>query len=277
MSEAERRPRIRRRRWLIVGIALLLVLAAVSLECLRRYRNEQALVADIQRAGGDVYLGQSLPRLLQSLLKGHGAADTYVFLKGPAFDGQWLRSHNHLTDLPVESLVLQDTAIPGTELAALIDAQPLKSFDAEGIEFSPAAIDALAKKSALEGLALAKSSLTDGDLRQLRLEGVEQIQVAATQVTSAGILELARCRRLRALGLDSSQLNVEVVDFIRRTPSLRLIVLDGEDVTDDHLHRIQDIPTLKVFFLRDTSVSQATVDELLKARPGIQVELQTSD
>lgn len=270
-------PRQRRRlKWILLAISMsaLLVALLIARAYERQHRIER-LDAALMNAGGEMILPLPIWEYAwQRWWVGQSVVNwTGVSFDKSTIDGAWLRAHDNLRDVSINSLVIYDNGLTGPEVAELVSAHPLGQFMAWSVPNMDAVAAALGRVPTLNVLDVAQSDLTDEGFRQLPLEHLNSLDVDGTRVTSSGLRELRRCAKLRSLQLGGKQLDAEVVDVLSELPHLKGLTLSGNGVTDDDLRLLHEA-TLLYVRLWQTSVTNEGVDLLRAASPNCRVDVQ---
>ena len=261
--------RLIRRRFLRTGLAALV--AAVlfwGLYVQQRWARqaEQRLADALQVAGGRVDLRPPLRSRLEALYRRQPANGTEVFL-GDGIDDTWIEEHGYLVDLPIDGLTIGNAQVTAPVLARLLSVQPVKTFYAGGETVTDDVVAALADNANLQQLMLGYSGLTDAQLERLPLEQLEQLDVAGTQVTSAGLKELRRCSRLTSLSIDGKQFTADAVSTLQSLFQLTDLTLAGSNVTRDHLAHLPDLQQVERVRLWYSRVTENELSEIQKSAP----------
>lgn len=269
-------PRITRRQWLI-GVAVLLLAVAVAwaAEMYRRHRHIENLKKEIRNAGGHVLLETPyVQKWFASWRKQLFYNQTLVFLNGSAFDNEWLRRHDDLSALTINQFVVGESPLSGSEVGRIVGRHPIDHLSIHGVRDSDAIAKSVSTDSLLRIVNLSGSDLSDNGFRMLPLETLVVIDVSNSDVTSDGLQELSRCRQLNALWLDGRQFDASVAGLLREQHELSMLCLNGEDVTDDHLKRIEGI-TVRYIELTNSSVTSKGVAALQEALPECRIRVRT--
>lgn len=277
------------RRWsrlrllLIVAVCLTVLLCA---ESYRRQRRIEWLAEEIKAVGGEVELPEpllkqlwqggwsNLDREVQVDLGGSKLDDNSWTRQPPDIDRNWLLEHDDLAGLQIADLIVNETPLPGANIACIIQKNPIRRF--EGSEFKGAddAVRALKNSSTLTHVCLEGSDLTDEGLRSIPLEQLVLLRIEHTKVTPVGLRELRRCRRLKLLGADGTQAADAISELLTIEPKLAdlSLWLEGPLVTDAYLVRLHELP-LTGLWLVETSVSDGAVAELKKKLPQCTIDV----
>jgi hypothetical protein len=200
---------------------------------------------------------------------------TEVCLTGPTFDDQWLREHDDLAALEIDALMLNHCSMTVDGLRGVISRHPIQYFAAYNVAGCDSIAELLTTKESLWCASFSNTDLSDAGLRSLPLETLVVVPVNGTNVTSAGLSELRRCRQLNSVSLDGRQFDQTVADLLRTEDQYFVLWLVGNGVTDAHLERVHSMNNGYVF-LTDTSVTAKGIAALKVARPDCRVRIDTT-
>jgi hypothetical protein len=263
-----------RHRRVLAGLIALAVMAVVcTAEFIRQRHEFLSLAAEIRDAGGAIYAGSPLyERLIARWSNSFPLDETMVGLDGDRIDGDWLRRHDNLNGLTIEVLYVGDCPLSGPEVALLIEQHPITFLSVGSIPNSDVIARALGTSKSLQGALFWDSDLTNSGFCLLPLEILERVDVPGTAVTSKGLKELRRCRKLEEIPIDGRQFDESVAKLICGQLQISKLSLRGKDVTDDHLARIYGM-SLRSVVLRETSVTQQGIAALKKSLPKCQIRV----
>jgi len=116
---------------------------------------------------------------------------------------------------------------------------------------------------------------TDDDLKVFGiLSEVTVLNLENTQVTDAGLGDLASLRSLQWLRLDGTRVTDAGIEKIAslNLPYLEILDLSGTDITDAGLVHLRRLKSVHYVNLTGTHVSDRGVAELQRALPGLKIE-----
>lgn len=265
------------KRTVVLGAALL-VCAVVSLGWIQLREARQAeLIAEIRAAGGKVRDSWSLMSRLQ-YWRERGVFPTnlrLVNLSESSIDDEWLRDHDWLAGLDVQSLLV-DGSVTGSGLSRLIATHPLEELYIDRNNFTDDVVAALSRKSSLKKFGPAMCRLSDDQFERLPLENYEYLSLIETDITPAGLQQLLRCSRLKTICLDGNQFTPETAKLVASLGTVEWCLLYGKEITDVDLDELPQIKSIKDIGLQNTQTTPEGVAALKAAMPGVTIERATS-
>jgi hypothetical protein len=227
----------RGRRWLRIGLAVLLALVTalcvwLSVEAIRAYRQRLA-VREIRGLGGytlrlhDRAQGEHLtPRWHETVFGGDFMNPVVaVRLAGTDADDEVLIRIGTFTRLVL--LDLRDTRISDRGLAHLRRLNRLRVLILTGTEVSDKGLAELQDMPQLAALCLEETNVTDEGLRHLRgLTNLRWLDLGGTRITDASLMHLQECPSLQVLIVDRCHTSPEGVAAMERALP-RTCVCDG--------------------------------------------------
>jgi hypothetical protein len=265
-------------RRLLAGLTALSVAAAVwVVEFNQQQMRVNRLYAAITAGGGAVSLEAPLWRKYVASLRGLVVLyqDTHVVLKGETFDDEWLRDHDDLTAFKIDWLNIDNCPLTAAGLNGLVSRHPIGYFSIENVTNCDAIAAVLTGEQTLWCASFDGTDLSDSGFRKLPLARLVVVSMQGTRVTSTGLLELRRCRRLDQVWLDGRQFDERVAELLRMQGTVSSLFLDGKNVTDEHLSLIQGLRVQWVQ-LTDTSATPEGVSALRKSMPGCRVRVYST-
>lgn len=233
-------------RWLIAGIAIVLLIAT-AIPMTLAYRAEQAL-ARMRAAGGEVQIYAAPPRsrgwldrawsdIKQELPEGFQCLDpelevSVLFERSSAIDDQWLVDHD-FSSLPCRILI--------------------------GIyhpDITDVGIRALAGIRQLEGLFVDRTRLTDDGLKMFAgHENLSMLGLHSTEVTAAGLPALATLPRLRHLDVSGTDITGDELCQLRTCSRLESFHVDPNQLTASLASELRHFPRLRAMSIRSSRIS----------------------
>ena len=128
----------------------------------------------------------------------------------------------------------------------------------------PLIADPIVEKAVRNNFSVKKPT---GELTKADLEKVTILVLNNTQITDAGLKEVAKMQTLRTLRLDRTQITDEGLKDVAKLKKLDSLFLDSTQITDAGLKELAKLQKLEDLNLNDTSVTKAGVAELQKALP----------
>jgi Leucine-rich repeat (LRR) protein len=177
-------------------------------------------------------------------------------LRGTKMTDSTLQLLNHLTGL--ESLDIGFAQVTDSGIAQL--ALPkLKEFSIGGNKLTDAGLQALRQMPMLTLLDLSGAQRTDSGLWSVSL-------------TESGLDAIATLKDLRHLRLNGEGISTRGLEKLRTLSKLERLDLQGcPRVKDDILPLLESFPALRVVDVTASAMSEKSVAELRKAKPGLQV------
>ncbi len=152
--------------------------------------------------------------------------------------------------------------------------------------------------NALETLSLHRNKQLNGEgLVHLKdLSALREVRFYVTPIQDFGLEHIRHLKSLEALSLQSTQVTDEGLVYLQSLPHLKKLVLPGQisdqglaqlkglvsleelslyspDITDGGLAHLKDLPLLKTLKIFSPRVTRAGLVQLLKYRPGLEVNL----
>ena len=112
----------------------------------------------------------------------------------------------------------------------------------------------------------------EGELTEADLEKVYDLNLNDTQITDAGLKEVAKLQKLQRLFLAGTQITDAGLKEVAKLEKLEGLVLGGTKVTDEGLKEIAKLKKLEYLELIAPKVTKAGVAELKKALPNCQID-----
>jgi hypothetical protein len=162
----------------------------------------------------------------------------------PQVTGEGIRSLNSLPT--IEELCLFNIPVSGSDLAGFHN---------------------------LTELQIRHAPLTNGDLATIAaLPKLEGLSLAKTMIDDQGMAALASCPQLRGLRLDGCELtDAGAREIPRYCGDLETLGLACNNLTDDCLSLVDDLPRLKYLDITETNITAEAADRLRKRRPGLMI------
>lgn len=119
---------------------------------------------------------------------------------------------------------------------------------------------------------LGGTALTDAGLAQVKpLKNVVWLNLKGTKITDAGLANLADLKSLKQLHLELTGIGDAGMVHLAGLENLEYLNLYGTKVTDAGLKQVAGLKNLKKVYTWQTPVTDAVREELMKAKPGLQV------
>ncbi|MBL8850604.1 MAG: hypothetical protein JNG89_13070 [Planctomycetaceae bacterium] len=256
-------PLIANRKDAIVGLlAVVTIVAAVTaivVEFQRIERREQ-LVTEINSAGGVIAF--TVPYDADPDNRDRSQPTTYTSLDfyKATIDDQWLSDRSTLQECPLDQLFLNGERLSDESVTSVLQLHPLEFFQGINVRISDDAAASLSSNTRFRELLLEKSHLSDSAFQRLPLERIEQLGIAGTEVTPAGLAELRRCQRLRLLILDGAQFNHEVAQVLQSNGRPLSLLLKGPTVTDEYLGWLKPVMNVSLALNRTSVTPEGIAD-----------------
>jgi internalin A len=137
----------------------------------------------------------------------------------------------------------------------------------------------IARLNDLESLDLSHSAIDDRQLALLAplAARLRELTLSGTNVTDAGLKELARFHELDYLELTNTRITDAGLAHLKSLAVLRTLHLDLTDVTDAALLTLAQLPSLQILDVELTAVSERAAATFEKEHPEIMVEFGASD
>jgi Leucine-rich repeat (LRR) protein len=149
----------------------------------------------------------------------------------------------------------------------------LVSLQLSGLPVTNEVLEELAEKlENLQELELADTEVTNKGLTALaKLGTLQELNLANTQVTNKGLKALARLTNLRWLSLANTQVTGDGLKALAPFKKLRSLDLQETKVGDEGLRHLRELKNLTSLYLWKTKVTDAGVRALKEELPGLQV------
>ena len=251
--------------WL-AGLTIVAAVTVIVVEFQRIERREQ-LVSEIKSAGGAIAF--TVPGNMGPDNRDSSQTATYTSLDfyKATIDDQWLSDRSSLRDCPLDQLFLNGERLSEDSVTAVLQLHPLEFFQGINVRITEDAAASLSMNTRFRQLLLEKSHLSDSAFQRLPLERLEQLGIAGTEVTPAGLADLRRCQNLRLLILDGAQFNNEVAQVLQVNGRPVTLLLRGPTVTDEYLGWLKPVMNVSVGLNR-TSVTAQGIAEYRVGMPG---------
>lgn len=175
------------------------------------------------------------------------------------------------------ALVLAEVGTPGTDAPkvaqpAAADPATLESISNSGVLIMPLAQDTTFL--AANAINVSKS-FGDEQLKQLAPAStqLQWLDLAKTQVTDAGMVEVGKLGALTRLHLENTAVTDAALAEIGKLANLEYLNLYGTKVTDAGLAQLANLKNLKKIYLWQTGVTEDGAKKLEQALPGVEVNL----
>jgi mono/diheme cytochrome c family protein len=143
------------------------------------------------------------------------------------------------------------------------------------LEASGASVNPVAQNTALISVDFSSvaAQTTDEHLRLLRpvSEQVRWLNLARTQISDAGLGELAGLKNLTHLHLEKTEIGDAGLSHLKSLGALEYLNLYGTNVSDVGVESLATLPKLKRLFLWQTQVSEAGIERLRERAPDLDV------
>lgn len=176
-------------------------------------------------------------------------------------------------DFEVTVVALVGVPLKEADLAALTGLPRLRHLDLGGSTATDAALANLGTLPALEWLSVSRTKVTDKGLAAVKkFPELAYLELNNLPLTDAGVAALAKHPALREVHLtDCARVSDTSVPALAALPKLATLSLAGTALTDTGLARLAGTKGLKVLWLTRTKVSDAAVERLRAALPGLTV------
>ena len=112
----------------------------------------------------------------------------------------------------------------------------------------------------------------EGELTEADLAKFTSLLLDESQITDAGLKELAKFQNLTVLGLDDTKITDAGLKEVAKLQNLNLLSLERTQITDAGLKEVAKLQNLKKLYLPATQATKAGVAELKKALPNCYIE-----
>ena len=121
-------------------------------------------------------------------------------------------------------------------------------------------------------LHLSSTQITDAGLKEVaKLKQLEYINLNGTQITDEGLKEVANLQRLTSLHLSSTQITDAGLKDIAKLKQLSSLSLFATQITDEGLKDVAKLQQLKSIDLFGNKVTKAGMAQLKKALPKCEI------
>ncbi len=160
---------------------------------------------------------------------------------------------------------------PETSQAAEAEPQEASKPTPEPTPVSPAD-EKLIADPFVERWVRGKLGKPEGELTEADLAKITSLFLDESQITDAGLKELAKFQNLTVLGLDDTKITDEGLKEVAKLQNLNLLSLENTQITDEGLKEVAKLQNLKKLYLPATQATKAGVAELKKALPNCYIE-----
>lgn len=170
----------------------------------------------------------------------------------------------------LQSLGLVDTKVTDAGLKKLAGLKRLQTLTLDAHRISDSTLVLLRENGLLHALTIYPSYLP-GASRPSKLEEVLSFDLSGTQVTGAGLRELAGLKSLNVLRLAETRVTDAGLKEVAALSELQWLVLARTDVTDDGLKHLAGLQKLRILDLSYTNCTPAAIKGFQKSLPNCQV------
>ena len=180
-----------------------------------------------------------------------------------------VRRYVNLTEVGLENCC----NITPKGLENLVALPNLQKLNLEATSLGDSAIPVINRMTHLTSLEMTGTPLTDAGVAKLNVElPLVFVQLKSTPVGDGAMEHLAKCKTLHSLMLDNCS---NVTDTgVAKLASLQLVSLNlsnNAKITDAITKTLKKIPTLVSFYACGTSISDHTLEALVKSNPNLRV------
>jgi len=246
--------RLRRRRYVVVGVLTIAVLLTVG-ELIRRESRRRWLESEVASIGGgleDFHEDETWGWKFQFWWRYGEYPRRRMLYFTRRVDPEWLREHDYLRGLDATELQFGEGSVAGDDLAQLIEAQPLNSLHLIDEELSARTLAAIARKRRWKHLQLSGCNLSDEVFRSFDLSRIQFLAIDSTGVTSEGLSVLTRCECLDHAMLGGGQISSQVARQLAALGTLKRLELVGKAVTGADIELTSMITSLESLDLVNT-------------------------
>ena len=111
-----------------------------------------------------------------------------------------------------------------------------------------------------------------GELTKADLEKVRRLSLFNTQITDAGLKEVAKLNRLSWLDLQGTKITDAGLKEVAKLQNLTRLVLSNTQITDAGLKELVKCKQLRELYPRFSKVTKAGIEQLQKALPKCEVD-----
>jgi Leucine-rich repeat (LRR) protein len=155
---------------------------------------------------------------------------------------------------------------PETSQAAEAEPQVTPEPTPEPTPVSPAD-EKLIAHPIVERVVRNKFKKPEGELTEADLESVRSLSLSETQITDAGLKDVANLQKLTSLSLSNTKITDAGLKEVAKLQKLTRLSLSDTQITDAGLKDVAKLQRLKLLFLGGTKVTKAGVAEFKKALP----------
>ena len=249
---------IRRFRFRLWVAMVLMVPAAVWLGwVVNRARQQERIVAAIQRVGGRVYFDYQFDNRFQ-VIRDELQPTAPAFLRRLIGDAYFCD--------PVFASFPGQSGIGDEYLVELAQFPRLRFLHLDGSRITDSGLRSIRDLSALQCINLSSTNITDAGLEHLA--GMTEMQILylgslkGKGVSDHGIFHLKEMKNLNCLYLNDQKIGDEGLKVIAGMPALRILLLRNTKVTDTGLVYLRSLRYLKSLDLSGTKVTSAGLTKL---------------
>lgn len=171
-----------------------------------------------------------------------------------------------LRQLPsLETLDLSENNITDAAAVHLASCNSLKSVELAKTRVSDGICAQLLRNRSLESLNVSATKITDATLNLVGASQVKRLSAAATDITSAGVRQLANNTNLLLLDLSNTRIDDSCTEAISRLTYLSTLDLSSTKISDIGLAKLKSLQYLDTLDLAGTKITDASVEMLLQS------------
>jgi len=140
------------------------------------------------------------------------------------------------------------------------------------VEQSVVANDKLIADPIVEKAIRLQYKKPEGNITKADLENVYELNLGDTQITDAGLRDVAKLQNLEELVLENTQITDEGLKEVAKLQNLKELHLADTKVTDKGLKEVAKLQRLMYFYLHSTKVTKRGMTELKKALPNCEID-----
>ena len=139
------------------------------------------------------------------------------------------------------------------------------------VEQSVVANDKLIADPIVEKAIRLQYKKPEGNITKADLENVYELNLGDTQITDAGLKDVAKLQNLEELVLENTQITDEGLKEVAKLQKLEQLLLSYTEITDAGLKDVARLQKLIKLVFWSTKVTKAGVAEFKKALPDCQI------
>jgi hypothetical protein len=261
----------------LCAVAIIASLATWPALAIRRIRERDSYVAQLERSGVAMIRFRRAPRAgTGSWASGWLESLTGANLFAEVSAVNWYGGDEGLGGIrlldSVEELSLSNGNVSDNGLESLPCLPRLRSLDIYGVRMTNEAMAVMEKFPRLEVVDLGNTGISDEGVAHLNVcPELRVVSLQKTLVTDAALEVLASLKNLQQLDLQDTGITDDGLISLRTAWKLEFLKVNGTNVSDGGLKHLIALPALNVLHVPEATCTERIVDEFGKREPLVEV------